>query len=105
VSQLGSSSVEVRVSGSGFRPGTVFLSATAEGRAVSVQPIVIHTNRAGFFSQLVRINLPYQAGRGFVLGPNWMYSRQITLHAFGQGGQASTQVILSSWPFQYGLVR
>ena len=93
VSQGRSSSIQVLVSGSGFRSGNVFLSATINGRSVSVQPMVIHTNRNGSFTQLVRINLPPRTG-----------GRQLTLHASGRFSQASTQVYLANGPFAFGLL-
>lgn len=109
VGQAGSSAVEVHVSGFGFRPGVVFLSATENGRGAFVQPGVVRTNRNGSFSQVVRIQLS-----------TWSYQRQIgpvgqherfstlVLHANGQFGQSSTQVLFLSQPyqgFQYGLIR
>src|SRR5712692_8134090 len=57
VGQAGQTSSEVLVSGYGFRPGVVFLSATVGGRPVFVQPTIIRTNRNGSFSQVVRIQL------------------------------------------------
>jgi hypothetical protein len=97
VGQARSSSTEVLVSGSGFRSGFVFLSATVNGRSVSVQPALIRTNRNGSFSQLVRINLP---SRSF---PGRMFAEQITLYASGRSGQASTQVYLNR-PFPFGFL-
>src|SRR5215469_692570 len=47
VGQAGPSTIEVRISGSGFRSGVVFLSATVGGRHVLVQPTIIRTNRFG----------------------------------------------------------
>jgi hypothetical protein len=87
-----SSSIQVLVSGSGFRSGNVFLFATINGRSVFVQPTVIRTNRNGSFTQMVRINLPPRTG-----------GRQLTLHASGRFSQASTQVYLANGPFAFGL--
>jgi hypothetical protein len=98
IGQVRSSSSQVLVSGSGFRSGVVFLSATVNGRPVSVQPALIRTNRNGSFSQLVHINLP---GRNF---PGRMFAQQITLHAFGRFSQASTQVYLANGPYPFGFL-
>jgi len=98
IGQVRSSSSQVLVSGSGFRSGIVFLSATINGHSVSVQPALIRTNRNGSFTQLVRINLP---GRNF---PGRMFAEQITLHAFGRSSQASTQIYLANGLFPFGFL-
>ena len=84
VGQGKSSSDEVQVFGSGFRQGIVSWSATINGRPVPVQSTPTFANRDSSFSQLVRINLP---GRQ-------LHGQIITLYAFGQSCQASTQVYL-----------
>ncbi len=109
VGQAGPASSEVRVTGFGFRPGLVFLSATVGGRPVFVQPTIIRTNRNGTFSQVVRIQLS-----------TWSYQRQIgpvgqherfstlVLHATGRSGQSATDMLFLGQPyqgFQYGLIR
>lgn len=109
VGQAGPSSVEVRVSGSGFRSGVVFLSATENGRSVSIQSAVVRTNRNGSFSEVVRIQLPYSLSfqQSFQRSFRQLYQfhpTQIVLHATGRFGQSSSQVLLLN-QYQYGLIR
>jgi len=101
VGQAGQASSEVRVSGYGFRPGVVFLSATVGGRSVFVQPMTIRTNRNGTFSQVVRIQLtsrlfPMQIGQ---LGSRARFTT-LVLHATGRFGQSATDVLFLSQPYQ-----
>ena len=127
VGSAGSSSVEVRVSGFGFRPGLVFLSATEGWQTVSIQPMIVHANREGFFSQVVRIQQPFQESfrqpfqqsfqQPFQQSFRQLYRlhpTQIVLHATGQFGQGASQVLSLNWMnwfpyqyqgFQYGLIR
>ena len=84
VGQGNPSSVDVQVFGSSFRPGSVFWSATMNGRPVDVQATPTFANRDGSFFQIVHIHLN---GRGF-------HGQIITLSAFGQFCQASIQVQL-----------
>ena len=106
VGQAGPSTIEVRVSGSGFRSGVVFLSAIVGGRHVLVQPTIIRTNRFGAFSQVVRIQLNYWN----YMSHNGQHQRSETLvlRATGAFGQTSTSVLFLNQPFQgshYGVIR
>ncbi len=114
VSQAGPSSIEVRVFGSGFRPGSVvFLSATAGGRYVSVQPMTIRANWNGTFSRLVRIQQPFQMPSRLPFLQSYRgyptYPTQIVLHATDLFGRSASQALLLNripYPgFQFGLVR
>jgi hypothetical protein len=109
VGQAGSSAVEVRVTGSGFRSGTVYLSANVGGRQVSVQPTVIRTNGNGTFSQVVRVQLNYWNYPAHYNQHNqYQRSETLVLHATGAFGQSSTSVLFLTQPFQgshYGLIR
>jgi hypothetical protein len=101
VGQAGPASSEVRVSGYGFRPGVVFLSATVGGRPVFVQPMTIRTNRNGTFSQVVRIQLttrlyPMQINQ---LGSYQRFST-LVLYATGRFGQSATDVLFLGQPYQ-----
>ncbi len=118
VGQAGPASSEVSVTGFGFRPGLVFLSATVGGRSVFVQPTIIRTNRNGTFSQVVRIQLtsrvyPAQVGQ---FGQHEQFTT-LVLHATGRSGQSATDVLFLGQSyqgfqlgqpyqgFQYGLIR
>ena len=97
----GPASSEVRVSGYGFRPGVVLLSATVGGRAVFVQPTIIRINRNGTFSQVVRIQLttrlyPMQIGQ---LNSHERFST-LVLHATGRFGQSASDVLFLGQPYQ-----
>ena len=103
VGQAGSSSVEVRVSGYGFRSGEVFLSATENGHRVSIQPAVVRTNRNGSFSEVVRVQLPFNLSIQRPFNQHYqLHSTQIVLHATGSFGQSASQVLQVN---QYGLIR
>jgi len=128
VGQAGPSTVEVRVTGSGFRSGVVYLSANAGGRQVSVQPTVIRTNRFGSFSQVVRVQLNYwnyparfgqvgQFGQIQIGQPNQINrpgqfgwherSETLVLRATAPYGQSATNVLSLTQPFygfQYGMI-
>ena len=106
VGQAGQTASEVRVSGYGFRPGVVFLSASVGGRPVFVQPMTIRTNRNGSFSQLLRIQL---TSRLFPMQISQLSSHArfttLVLHATGRFGQSATDVLFLGQPyqgFQYG---
>jgi hypothetical protein len=109
VGQAGSSSVEVRVSGYGFRSGEMFLSATEGGQSVSIQPTVVRTNRNGSFSEVVRIQLPFNVSRQQSFRQLYqLHPTQIVLHATGRFGQSATSVLFlgqANQGFQYGLIR
>jgi hypothetical protein len=109
VGQAGPSTLEVRVSGSGFRSGVVFLSANVGGRQVSVQPTVIRTNRFGAFSQVVRVQLNYwNYPRNFNQHNQYQRSETLVLHATSMSGQSANDVLFLSQPFQgshYGVIR
>lgn len=109
VGHAGPSSLEVRVSGSGFRSGVVFLSATEGGRTVSIQPMTVRTTRNGSFSQVVRIQLPFNVSRQQSFGQlSQLHSTQIVLHATGRFGQSATSVLFLGQAYQgyqYGLIR
>jgi hypothetical protein len=103
VGPAGRSSVEVRVSGSGFRSNSlVYLSATENGRSVSIQPTAVRTNWNGSFSDVVRIQLPFQYQQPFRQLYQY-HPTQIVLHATGRFGQSSSQVLLLN-QYQYGLI-
>lgn len=80
--QVRNSTAIVEVIGSNFGNGNVSLSATINGRSVSLQPNMTRTNRNGSFQTQVRIRVN---GRG---------TQRLTLYADGHNGQAHTQVNL-----------